>query len=255
MNTPWLNNCNGAISLSFDDGSQAQLDIAIPILDEFGLYGTFYINPRDTSNLEPWRHVGLNGHEIGNHTIQHICTQNFNWETQKNLETSTLDEIEADVVEAERRLQKLLPEQPNRTFCYPCYQNYVGQGLNRQSYVPIIAKHFPAARGTGETANHPLFTDLHYLTSWVVAGWMKGEDLCAAAETADNQQRWIIFVFHGFQNGPASVWNPAGTYHAGAFSGNEFRKLCDFLANNRHRLWTDTVLNVSQHVINWRKSL
>ena len=33
MDTPWLNNCNGAISLSFDDGSQAQLDIAIPILD------------------------------------------------------------------------------------------------------------------------------------------------------------------------------------------------------------------------------
>ena len=78
MDTPWLNNCNGAISLSFDDGSQAQLDIAIPILDEFGLHGTFYINPRDTSNLEPWRRVGLNGHEIGNHTIQHICTQNFN---------------------------------------------------------------------------------------------------------------------------------------------------------------------------------
>jgi peptidoglycan/xylan/chitin deacetylase (PgdA/CDA1 family) len=255
MSTPRLNGCNGAISLSFDDGSQTQLDIAIPILDEFDLRGTFYINPRDTSNLNPWRQVGLNGHEIGNHTIQHICTQNFDWAAQKTLETSTLDEIEADVVEAERRLQELLPEQPNRTFCYPCYQNYVGQGLNRKSYVPMIARHFPAARGTGETANHPLFTDLHYLTSWIVAGWMTGEDLCKAAETTDSHQRWIIFVFHGFQDGLASVWNPAGTYHAGAFSGGEFRKLCEFLVDNRHRLWTDTVVNVSQSIIDWRKSL
>ena len=255
MSTPWLNGCNGAISLSFDDGSQAQLDIAIPILDEFDLRGTFYINPRDTSNLDQWRRVGLNGHEIGNHTIQHICTQNFDWAAQKTLETSTLDEIEADVVEAERRLQELLPEQPNRTFCYPCYQNYVGQGLNRKSYVPMIARHFPAARGTGETANHPLFTDLHYLTSWIVAGLMTGEDLCKAAETTDSHQRWIIFVFHGFQDGLASVWNPAGTYHAGAFSGGEFRKLCEFLVDNRHRLWTDTVLNISQSIIDWRKSL
>ena len=64
--------------------------------------------------------VKFSRNEIGNHTIQHICTQNFDWGTQKTLETSTLDEIEADVVEAERRLQELLPEQPNRTFCYPC---------------------------------------------------------------------------------------------------------------------------------------
>lgn len=46
IKAPWANDCKGAVSLTFDDGSQSQLDIAIPILNEFGLLGTFYINPR-----------------------------------------------------------------------------------------------------------------------------------------------------------------------------------------------------------------
>ena len=146
--SPWIDNCQGAVSLAFDDGSQSQLDIAIPILRENGLLGTFYINPGgDTwkERLAPWREVGLAGHEIGNHTINHICSRNFGWGAAKTLETTTLDEIEADVAEAEKRIKELIPEQPVRTFCYPCYQDYVGEGASRQSYVPVIARYFPAA--------------------------------------------------------------------------------------------------------------
>src|SRR6266516_2205251 len=46
-----------------------------------------------------------------------------------------------------------IPEQTVRSFGYPFYQSYVGAGTARQSYVPVIARHFVAARGKGETAN------------------------------------------------------------------------------------------------------
>lgn len=255
-NFPWPDGCEGAISLTFDDGSQPQLDIAIPILEEYGLSGTFYINPRGDDwkqRLAPWREAGLAGHEIGNHTIGHVCSANFGWGAAKTLETTTLDEMEADIAEAERRLKELLPEQPTRSFCYPCYQDYVGIGATRKSYVPIVAKYFPAARGTGEAANHPEFTDLHYLTSAVASGWMPGSELCELAEGAIKQKRWGILVFHGFQSEPRSPRIPGSYYHGSPVSASDFRELCEYLSNNRERIWTASIVAVAQSVIEWRK--
>ena len=125
-NFPWPNNHQAALSLTFDDGSAPHLEIAIPILEEYDLLGTFYINPRGDywkQRLAPWRKVAVAAHEVGNHTIQHICTRNFGWDGSKSLETVTLEDIEADVLEAEDRLNALIPEQQVRTLCYPCYQS------------------------------------------------------------------------------------------------------------------------------------
>ena len=256
---PWPNGCKGAISLTFDDGGQSQLDIAIPILNEYNLLGTFYINPRGDDwkqRLAPWREVVLAGHEIGNHTISHICSRNFGWGAgAKSLETSTLDEIETDVWEAEKRLNELIPEQPVRTFCYPCYQNYVGEGATRQSYVPVIEKYFPAARGMGEAPNHPEYTDLHYLASWTIAGWMSGLDLCGFADAAAKQGRWGILTFHGLQHGPGSPWVPGSYYHGSPLSADSFRELCEYLAKHQERIWTAPVVNIAQQIIAWRKEI
>jgi peptidoglycan/xylan/chitin deacetylase (PgdA/CDA1 family) len=256
MSSPWSSDCKGAVSLTFDDGSQSQLDIAIPILDEYGLLGTFYIPPGGDDwkqRLLPWREVGLKGHEIGNHTLSHICSGNFGWGAAKTLETITLDYIEADVLEAERRLRELIPEQSARTFCYPCYQEYVGEGANRKSYVPIIAKYFTAARGMGEAPNHPAFTDLHYLTSAAIAGWMPGSDLCSLSEESARQGRWVVLVFHGFQKEPRSPRNPGSYYHGSPVSAEDFRELCKYLDANRDRIWTAPAVTIAQKIIGWRK--
>ena len=252
MNQPQLWKDTGAVSLSFDDGSASQLEIAVPTLNQYALHATFYINPRTETDLAPWRKVGLSGHEIGNHTVSHICSRNFGWSNRKSLETTSLAEIEDDILLAEQHLRNLLPEQIERTFCYPCYQNHVGEGLHRQSYVPIVAKHFPAARGTGEATNHPDLTDLHYLTSWIVSGWMSGNDLIQAAKAAMARKRWIIFVFHGMSQEEPSTWDPASYYHGGGFSGEEFEVLCQFLSDHKEEVQTGTVLNVAQQVQQWR---
>lgn len=253
---PWPDDCKGAVSLTFDDGSKSQLDIAIPVLNEYKLLGTFYINPRGDDwkqRLAPWREVGLEGHEIGNHTINHICSRNFGWGVAKTLETTTLDDIEADVLEAEKRIKELIPEQPIRTFCYPCYQDYVGEGPTRQSYVPIIAEYFPAARGTGEAPNHPALTDLHYLTSVTIAGWMPGSELCELAENSVRQGRWVILVFHGLQKEPRSPRVPGSYWHGSSVSAHDFRELCEYLDVNRDRIWTAPVLTIAQRIIAWRR--
>jgi peptidoglycan/xylan/chitin deacetylase (PgdA/CDA1 family) len=74
ISTPFPEGCEGAVSLTFDDGSPSQLDKAIPLLNEHNVKATFYINPRGDDwkeRLKPWRDVALAGHEVGNHTVNH----------------------------------------------------------------------------------------------------------------------------------------------------------------------------------------
>src|SRR5579862_4248552 len=103
--SPWPQGCLGAVSLTFDDGLRSQLEQAIPILEEHGLRGTFYLNPRGADEavwrrtLEPWREPARRGHEIGNHSLIHPCANNFDWITpDRALERLTLQDIEADVM-------------------------------------------------------------------------------------------------------------------------------------------------------------
>jgi hypothetical protein len=239
--SPWPPGCRGALSLTFDDGLSSQLELAVPLMNELGLRGTFYLCPRGDDwreKLAPWRAVYEAGHEIGNHSLSHTCSRGFaDHPAARGLENLTLADIEADVLEAERRLSELFPA-PQRSFCYPCYQAFVGEGVRRQSYVPVIARHFIAARGWGEVANHPATCDLHYLWSWPVRGH-RGAELVGLAEQCATRRRWGILTFHGIHQGHLPV------------ADVEFRELCEYLARARH-IWVAPVAEVAAAIIAWR---
>lgn len=240
----WPAEGEGAVSLTFDDGLPSQLQIAIPMMNDHGLRGTFYLGPRSDDwreKLQPWKAVAEAGHEIGNHSLSHTCSRAFqDAPDARGLETLTLEDIEADVLEAERRLSEVLPRAGGRSFCYPCWQSHVGEGLTRQSYVPIVAKHFIAARGLGEQPNHPLTCDLHYLWSWDVSR-MTGAQMVGLAEQCASRGRWGLMVFHGIHAGHLPV------------ADVDFRELCQHLRRHRKRIWTAPVADAAEWVLRARK--
>jgi len=235
----------GAVSLTFDDGNQSQLERAAPLMEERGLRGTFYLGPSTPewrAWLGPWKELADKGHEIGNHTLSHTCSRNFSSDTDaKGLERSTLEEIEADVLECERRLQEVIPAAA-RSFAYPCYQTDVGQGLTRQSYVPVIAKHFTAGRAIGEYgfANTPLNCDLHCLASHN-AEHCRGTELIGLVRKAVKYGRWIIFAFHSIEGGRLGI------------AEYEFTELLDYLADEQERIWTAPVAEVARYLHETRR--
>ncbi len=238
---PWPDGRRGALSLTFDDGIPSQLETAIPMMNRLGLRGTFYVNPKGENwrqVLAPWRAAYDAGHEIGNHSLSHTCSRAFRDEPDaRGLENLTLDDIEADVTEAETRLGELFPA-PHRSFAYPCFQCHVGEGLTRQCYVPVIARHLIAGRGVGERANPPATCDLHYLWSWMVRG-NTGAQLVGLAEQCAAQGRWGILTFHGIHQGHLPV------------ADVELRELCEHLARASH-LWVAPVAEVAETIVRWR---
>lgn len=245
---PWPNGYSGALSLTFDDGQQSQLKKAIPILDNLDIKGTFFLCPRGDGwmdALSPWRDVYKRGHEIGNHTISHICSRALSPSRgSRCLEEMTLEALEEDILEASSRIRTAIPDQENFSFCYPCYNNHIGSGQKRQSYVPIIAKHFPAGRGMGEFpfGNYPATCDLHYLWSWPVEN-RQGIELVGLAERTGAYSQWGIMTFHGIDEGRLSVSELA------------LRELCEFLARNKGRIWVAPMVTVALRIAEWRKAV
>ena len=236
----WPSGVRAAVSLSFDDAAPSQLDCAIPILNRYGLQGTFYVNPgpgqRFEKELDRWRAARCAGHEIANHTITHPCSGNFAFITpDRALENLTLEQIEADIAAASARLRELIPGIGAFSFAYPCGQTYVGRGARRQSYVPVVARHFTVARGVGESANDPRICDLHCLSSWMVQH-LSGEELVAMLEPALAAGHWAIFCFHGIGGDHIPVDAAA------------FEHLVRYLAQRRESVWTDTVQRIGEYV-------
>jgi peptidoglycan/xylan/chitin deacetylase (PgdA/CDA1 family) len=235
----WPAGVAGALSLTFDDNAPSQLAHALPCLDEHGLRGTFYVNPGRRPDWERqvprWQRAAAAGHELGNHTSRHPCSCNFGFDPNFCLEKLSLQDIEATIDEAEADLDQLFPQQKGRrSFCYPCYQSYVGAGVERQSYVPVVARRFRTARGGGERPNNPRIIDLSY--AWAVEGH-SAEQMIAHAENAAEQGLWAIICMHG-----------VGGDHL-AIETKALEGLARHLEMHRHRLWTAPFIDVADFIL------
>jgi peptidoglycan/xylan/chitin deacetylase (PgdA/CDA1 family) len=242
----WPGGFKCAVSLTFDDGLPSQLKVAVPLLDRYGVKATFYVNPSGgdwAERLKPWRKVSEEGHEIGNHTLSHPCSCNYPFSAGRCLEEMTLEEIEADILEAQRRLEAVAAGGRVETFAYPCYESYVGRGAGRRSYVPVVARHFLAARGGGDPpwSNDPLLCDLHYLWSWP-ADKLTLAEMVGLVEMAAAQGRWAIFTFHGVGGDYLQV------------EEGDLRALLEYL-EGRSDAWVAPVAQVAAYVAGRRREL
>jgi peptidoglycan/xylan/chitin deacetylase (PgdA/CDA1 family) len=190
-----------ALSLTFDDARDSQLDIGVPVLDAHGVRATFFVLPaRVRRRPGEWRALFERGHEIGNHTATHPCSANFAFSRANALEDYSLERIGAEIDRASSRIEALIGVRP-RTFAYPCGQSFVGRGEARASYVPVVARRFVAARGYGsETSNDPGRCDLAHLEAFTVDG-LDAERMLALVDDDGATGRWTILAGHDVGEG------------------------------------------------------
>src|ERR1043165_2628361 len=68
----WPDGKRAALSITFDDARTSQVDSGTALLDKYGIKATFFVVPPTVEErLDGWKKAVANGHEIGNHTINH----------------------------------------------------------------------------------------------------------------------------------------------------------------------------------------
>jgi peptidoglycan/xylan/chitin deacetylase (PgdA/CDA1 family) len=147
---PWPNGARAAVSLTYDDGLDSQLDHALPELDALGFRATFFLTGYNIQwRLKDWSAVAAAGHEVADHTMNHPCALGRYSAARFERE---------EIAPTERLLSSEAGESRPRLFAYPC--GYIGLGAGsprerRERYLDLLRETFAAARTTVGPPNDP----------------------------------------------------------------------------------------------------
>ena len=176
------------------------------------------------------------GHEIGNHTVNHPCSCNFGFARDRALEDYTLERMEGELNGANDYLERTLGIRPT-TFAYPCGQTFVGRGAEVKSYVPLVAQQFDMGRlYRSESHFSPTYGDL----AQAMGVEFDGMTLATARELMEktvSEGGWLIFAGHEI-----------GSLHEKSVSGDTLDGVCDYANDPANGLWIDTAANVAAFI-------
>jgi peptidoglycan/xylan/chitin deacetylase (PgdA/CDA1 family) len=220
---PW-NGHKAATSLTFDDGDPIHLDVVIPELNHRQLHGTFFLIANKIDRKDEWRQAIKAGHEIGNHTLDHL-----------HANTLTPRDENAQVVGAQNVLQKEFGV-PLYSFAYPFTE--ITPGL--KGWVEKTS--FIARGGTDALVspqdktidwfNIPARVTLTTLPFETYQGWINQD-----AQYGD----WLVWMIHGIEGTPWG-WEP--------ISHKMFMQILDYLQSKD--IWIGTFTEIGSYLRAWQ---
>lgn len=238
---PWPEGKKFAISLSFDDSRKSNLEYGIPIFNKHDIKATFYVHPQVVKeSLQSWKDVVASGHEIGNHTLVHPCSENFLWSRNNSLEEYDLESMRDELEDASNQIYDLLGVKPI-SFAYTCGQTYVGRGAGKRSYAPVIADLFVSGRGwLNEAPADPLYLDLSEVNGMKMDD-MDFEEILPVIDYAREKGLWLVLVGHDTKPD-----NSAQTTRL-----KFLEAICKYI-NANEDIWSATVGEIASYVQNTR---
>jgi sialate O-acetylesterase len=229
-----------AVSLTYDDALNVDLDNVVPALDSLGLKGTFYLSGYSgalNNRMNEWRAIAKNGHELGNHTMFHPCDSRPAGRgfvtADYDLSRYTLRRI-VDEIKMTNTTLKAIDGKTKRTFAYPCGDTKVGD----TSYIPSIKSEFVAARGTRSGLQNINDIDLYDIDCYAING-ETGEQLIGLLKKAMESHTLLVFLFHGVGGG-----------HALNVSLAAHSQLLHFLKQNEKDVWIAPMIDIAEYVKN-----
>jgi peptidoglycan/xylan/chitin deacetylase (PgdA/CDA1 family) len=232
-----------AVSLTYDDALPVQRELVAPLLAERGLAATFYLNasPGFTEHAEAWRAVAALGHELGNHTLFHPGRRE---DLAAGVDPYNLCDYTVERWLEEMRianvLLRLTDGQTERTFGNTYCQATLGRKPHEIDLAEPIRRLFIAGRGTYvERVITP--AGLNYGSLGHLGGDRWAFDrIRYHIEQAAEAGGWVIFLFHGVGEGEGT--------HGWCIDTAEHARLVDYLAAERSRIWTTSVVQAARHL-------
>lgn len=190
----WPGGARAAVSLTYDDGLDSQLDHAVPALDSRALKATFFLTKENMeARLADWQAVAAEGHEIGDHTVSHPCA----------LHGYTAARFANEEIKgAEQFFNANFGVDHDRVFAFPCGIIGLGRGSGLTSqlrYISVLRGAFAAARAADGDPNDPRMVARDRYVLQAVAPTYDRDDPLLAIDYVRKAMRWgfwAILIFH-----------------------------------------------------------
>ncbi|MHC4961854.1 MAG: polysaccharide deacetylase family protein, partial [Planctomycetota bacterium] len=233
----WQGDKNGAVSITFDDGSTDQIDLGLPMLKARGLKATFFMIGERlqyewySENIPP---LLEDGQEIGSHGFAH-----------DSLTDMDPNQVEDELYQSQATLQELTG-QDVATIAYPYgdHNTYV-EDLAKEYYIAARSTDFPGVLNPADpnedelyrlftTGPYPYYVgnqtvDPNVIDPNAVAYLQEGADRAASG------QGWFIEMLHGINSG----WD--------AISEATLETHLDYLTNEPN-VWVAPMGTVSEYI-------
>ncbi len=199
----WPNHAPAACSFTFDDGTMDQYEVAAPILDRFGIAGSFYLIT-DLMEIREWddsgtlrylftwdeaRDLAARGHEIGSHTASHADLGRF-----PELATEELSR-------ARKALQANVPGADLYTVSWPYWRSTAESRAAAEDFlyfgraggvaIPEDATHYAGVNGVEPE-------DWFRVGAYGVLRRDTPERIAIAMDRILSTGGWLVLNFHGF---------------------------------------------------------
>ncbi len=240
----WLGKKQAAISLTYDDGYVSNLDNAIPQLEIAGFRGTFYLhirNPDVQANIARWKSAFENGHDIGNHSMSHLCG--------KQLLELTTEQLIYEVGGAEQWLIENIGYNEYRSYSYPCTEclpndkSLIDGSIMPENfsniYREIVHKTYMVSRTTiNNDVSKFTGSNTHDIDANAIL-WNQPStlgpfvDFCKKALDSGG---WAVIAFHGIGD------NKMPTDFA------VHQELINYLKLNHEKYWVAPISEVAKHI-------
>ena len=233
----WPSNKKMAISLTFDDARESQIDNGIPLLEKYCIKATFYVSLDNfLKRSEDWKSAFKHGHEIGNHTSSHPCSENHDWGLNNSLENYNESMMLNDLKSANKLIFKTIGSKPI-SFAYPCGQTFIGKGIETKSYVPVIASMFHSGRLTSGGSVNAVYSDFAKLPSQNTDN-ITFHEIKNIIEDAKKKGKWLILNGHEIGDGISLQTT----------SLNTLDSICKYASDTTNGIWIDNVENISAFI-------
>ena len=226
----WPDGQTMAVSLSYDDALNSQLDNAIPALNRHDLAASFYLTLVSSTvrdRLSEWRTAAMQGHELGNHTIYHPCSADLpdrGWvKGYYNIDDYVIEEIVDEITVANGFLYAI-DGRSERTLTPPCGDTLV----SGEDYIPAVRELFIAIKGYESE-------DKAFANWWGPVGVSGSELVDRIKAEAASGTRLFNIIFHGIGGDHLTVSSEAHDH------------LLEYLADNRETYWVDSYITIMKH--------
>jgi oligosaccharide reducing-end xylanase len=210
-----------AVSYTFDDGTENQLPVAIPMFNEFGYKATLFTVTGWVSNWSALQAAKAMGHEIASHTVDHVRLNSL----------SATDQI-YQYAESRGAIDANCGSSTAVTLAYPnC----------RSGDASLSSQYFIAGRNCSGAIVPPTPPDFYEINSYICGsrGSVKTTaDFISRFGGAQAAGGWLVLLLHGIDND--------GGYSP--LSSQILRESLEYLGARKSTFWVETFGNVVRYI-------
>ncbi|MFO7867820.1 MAG: polysaccharide deacetylase family protein [Bacteroidales bacterium] len=217
----WYKFKDAAVSYTFDDLTDNQLPVAMPIFDQYNFPMTFNVVINWTSSWSSLADAAANGHEIASHTVSHATLSNI-----------SINEQITELENSQNTINSNIPGNQCVTIAYP---NCNSGDQN------TISQYYIAGRTCSGQINSASPSNMYTISSIICGSESQNtsaNNLNNHVQSALNSNGWSVFLFHGIDGD--------GGYSS--FQSSELQSHLSYMDTHYDNYWIGTFASVAQYI-------